>query len=607
MAQSSLAPTSRQDIVSALLNDYGSSFGRGDATASSYSPVPTFKELPPPPRSNNLARKPLPAVQKMMMKFELRDDQDASLSPGASSPNLPKPPTRRIVSRSLSREAKPPSLTLSISNGATAIIPPTPAFPVRSGPLSSSEAVEEKDPPPSPPAKSDRRQNVKQADMGNKLSKPVKKLARSDSLISPTEQNFEASLFSENAARPVVKRKVLPVLKKFKSLAELDNGPRGRKGAIIPPTSAPRKASIDSQAADTALGKVRGDSQTDASWATTEPVNKVRSDEQSRTTEAQLPPTPDEHNDMAPLAPPKKVFTGLPSNPRLRALPSPLHMRGKSSTGFNVLKAMRPAPPRPTMNTNPITPEMTPSPTLESMDTRKDMEISTVSSFSPPSDQRRPFSYESRAKPQHKPIHELVRPSTAATLAPTPPAESQIPIQTTTLELPQHPPQIKPLSSPFCPTSQDLDLASSPPSSPSADATTIERETIPTPPFTPLTRHPIPMPVAFVPQITEVHLHCYTSHKTNMWSNNAFQPMACMLCHSNERDRKWACTWCLLRICRGCSEELAMVPERDLGVLLERRKGEGMRELAGNPGIVVEDVDEEGEGGSDPFENSSRA
>jgi hypothetical protein len=70
------APSSRQDIVSALLNDYGNSFGNGDASPSAYSPVPALKELPTlPPQSDSIMRKPLPAVQRMKMKFQLRGKQ----------------------------------------------------------------------------------------------------------------------------------------------------------------------------------------------------------------------------------------------------------------------------------------------------------------------------------------------------------------------------------------------------------------------------------------------------------------------------------------------------------------------------------------------------
>jgi hypothetical protein len=71
------APSSRQDVVSALLSAYGSSFEHSDVSPSKFSPVPVDKELPPPPpRSDSLRNKPLPAVQRaeqrMSMKFQLR-------------------------------------------------------------------------------------------------------------------------------------------------------------------------------------------------------------------------------------------------------------------------------------------------------------------------------------------------------------------------------------------------------------------------------------------------------------------------------------------------------------------------------------------------------
>jgi hypothetical protein len=55
----------------------------------------------------------------------------------------------------------------------------------------------------------------------------------------------------------------------------------------------------------------------------------------------QLPPTPEEDKFAPAPAPPRKVFTGLglPSNPRAKGGPiSPKHVRGKSSTGFNLMK-----------------------------------------------------------------------------------------------------------------------------------------------------------------------------------------------------------------------------------------------------------------------------
>jgi hypothetical protein len=165
--------------------------------------------------------------------------------------------------------------------------------------------------------------------MGNKLSKAAKDLARNDSFLSKDgkKDGMETS--------PVVKRKALAEqgLKKFKSLAELGNGPRGRKGAPMPPTSAPREASGDRQVSKAALPKAGVDGQTEVQEST-----KAQPEEPPRNVQARLPPTPDDEKDTAGPTRPKQAFKGLPSNPRTNPPASPLHMRGKSSTGFNVLK-----------------------------------------------------------------------------------------------------------------------------------------------------------------------------------------------------------------------------------------------------------------------------
>ncbi|KAA8615044.1 hypothetical protein PtrSN002B_008073 [Pyrenophora tritici-repentis] len=318
MSQQGLsAPHSRQDIISALLNEYATGFGRGDACNSVYSPIQELKSLPPTP--HDIPRKQLPpGVQAMHAPFQLRDDQDAPLSP--TSPLKDSPPRKRILSRSLSRGSKPPSLNLTVSNGSTATIPPTPALPPR------KQSVPDKDLPPAPPTKSEGRQSLRQGDMGSKMSK-TREAAKRDSLLSQGEP--------AQVSPPIVKRKAVPeAVKKFKSLAELGNGPRGRKGAPTSRTSAQRDESVDSQRSNATARNTSVDSKRDMSTS-----SESRRNEQPRNMQAELPPTPDEEKDEAkPPAPPKKVFTGLPSNPRGKALASPLHMRGKSSTGFNVLK-----------------------------------------------------------------------------------------------------------------------------------------------------------------------------------------------------------------------------------------------------------------------------
>jgi hypothetical protein len=79
------------------------------------------------------------------------------------------------------------------------------------------------------------------------------------------------------------------------------------------------------------------------------------------------------------------------------------------------------------------------------------------------------------------------------------------------------------------------------------------------------------MPITVTMPITSKHLDCYAKHNDYVWSKNNCQPMACMLCKSNQRERKWACTWCYLRICVECAEQLRSTPGKDLRVLMQKK------------------------------------
>ena len=249
-----------------------------------------------------------------------------------------------------------------------------------------------------------------------------------------------------------------------------------------------------------------------------------------------------------------------------------------------------PGAKNPTVVVNTITPETTPSPKLRPYDARDDVDISPASPLPPPLDQSRGFSFDGPSERQYahasteqqqQQQQYSARPSTAAQ-SPLPHASAA-----------SSPPTTRPSTAPTQPIPSH-NLMASPPSSPPT-----------TPPFIPLTRQPIPLPASFIPPITPAQLNCYTTHRTAVWSNNAFQPMGCMVCRSNARDRKWACTWCQLRVCRGCCDALGRMPGRSLGKLLEAREG-GMRsgefersergpgasDPARTPGIVVSSADD---------------
>lgn len=553
-----VAPTSRQDVVSELLDDYtyDESYDAEDMSLQS-GLAPAFNELPQlPPRADSIKDPKAEAYQRMNTKFQLRDDDNSSVSSyGSRNGSVDQTPRARITSRSLSRSGTPPSLKLYVSNGATAHIPPTPVVYPAVKPLPSSVVPGSGEQPPAPPERSVNRKELQAATgMGHAHSKS--ELERNDSFHSQKDGSPTHTDQSETiTTAPTVQRKAVPGegVKKFVSLFELqNNGPRGGKHTPAP-TSAPRAAS----------SKI-----------------PVKTDSSNN----QLPPTPPEEK-STPTTPRK----ALGSSPHIKQPASPLHVRGKSSTGFSILKAQRPAPPIPTMKKEVTTPEMTPSPTLKP-EIRMDNEISPMKPLPPPTEQRRPFSYEGPGEAAPGSPQQKEQKPPQQEKAVSPPAEEEtvqeasLLLRTTSLDPPEPSPSVRPMTAPapqstFSTTHPSL----------STHALPSETEAPQEAPFVPLTDQSIPLPLTLIPRITPSQLSCYTAHATSVWSNNVFQPMGCMVCHSNKKERKFSCTWCQLRICRGCSEKLVQVPGRDLKVLLgeregEERSGEGLR-------VVVEDVD----------------
>ncbi|KAJ4331508.1 hypothetical protein N0V95_009872, partial [Ascochyta clinopodiicola] len=321
-----VAPSSRQDVISELLDDYTYEDQYDSEDVAPKSALgPAFKELPaPPPRKDSLRDPKAEAIQRMNTKFQLREDDTSSVSShGSREGSLDQTPRTRITSRSLSRCTTPPSLKLFVSNGATAYIPPTPMVYPSVKPIPSSIVPDSKDLPPPPPERSIKRKEVQAQTRGHQPSKS--ELERNDSFHSQSEGRPSAADVSEAAgAASPVKRKAVPGagVKKFVSLFELNNGPRGGRPAPAP-TSAPREATGDQE-----MGAIHSSNAAQSK----RPVRKQIA------TSNQLPPTPPEEQNVP--SPPSKAFVGagLPSNPRTKQPMSPLHARGKSSTGFNILK-----------------------------------------------------------------------------------------------------------------------------------------------------------------------------------------------------------------------------------------------------------------------------
>jgi len=185
--------------------------------------------------------------------------------------------------------------------------------------------------------------------MGNELSKNAKErdLARNDSLLSQgqTQASSEDSTQTVGASQPI-KRRALPeaAVKKLKSLAELGHGPKGRIGGLLDGASTSRKDSVDRQAQDANASNVTMDSRASEDSTSDSSDLTVTLDNHQQPEEApannELPPTPDDDQNMAAPTRPQKALAALslPSNPRIRAPASPMHLRGKSSTNFNPLQ-----------------------------------------------------------------------------------------------------------------------------------------------------------------------------------------------------------------------------------------------------------------------------
>ncbi|KAI9839131.1 MAG: hypothetical protein M1819_003124 [Sarea resinae] len=69
------------------------------------------------------------------------------------------------------------------------------------------------------------------------------------------------------------------------------------------------------------------------------------------------------------------------------------------------------------------------------------------------------------------------------------------------------------------------------------------------------------------PGLTDVHLSCFQSHRSMAFSRNHHAPVACMTCRTEDDEPRWRCTWCCLRICRGCLDILESCDGRALGEL----------------------------------------
>jgi len=438
--------------------------------------------------------------------------------------------------------------------------------------------------------------------MGNNLSKM--RPPRKDSLQSQDGKKDDVVGSDYTAKAAPVKRKPL-----FTSLADLKNGPRGGKGGPMPYMRSSKQKAEKSPKKDdgdrlaTAI-RNEGDNVLQAQTSP-RPMNF---NEQTTTKEisrigAQLPPTPIEEPDAAPL-PVRKPLAGkgLPSNPK--------HSRGKSSTGFDKLLNTAKSPRREQLPAPIVlTPGPTPTPTKteqaqhnvaperSSREVQRQGQSPTTSDGT--SNQRRPFSFEPVPPQDQRP--PIPAPNNVAPVAAPSSPERVFPPRSTS----RIPPAYTNL-----PSQQRQQEPSEPPSESTSSLgspSTTSPTTPTTPPFIPLTKQPAS---TVAPPIAEKHRNCYSRHATFIWSRNDFHPMPCMICKNNDRNRKWSCVWCQLRICAECSEELRNTPGKNLQAVIDKRGHDDSDGVAnknkepvkgGTPTFMVWDADAEDSGDRTDF------
>ncbi|GFF73016.1 hypothetical protein IFM53868_00962 [Aspergillus udagawae] len=82
-------------------------------------------------------------------------------------------------------------------------------------------------------------------------------------------------------------------------------------------------------------------------------------------------------------------------------------------------------------------------------------------------------------------------------------------------------------------------------------------------PFTPPEIEPVTVP------LNRLHYACFQEHRSMMPANNVWYSLPCMACQKFDREMRYRCVFCCLRICADCYQGLQKVPNRSLARLME--------------------------------------
>ncbi|KXL50844.1 MAG: hypothetical protein FE78DRAFT_75014 [Acidomyces sp. 'richmondensis'] len=75
--------------------------------------------------------------------------------------------------------------------------------------------------------------------------------------------------------------------------------------------------------------------------------------------------------------------------------------------------------------------------------------------------------------------------------------------------------------------------------------------------------------VAFSRPLSITQIRCYRNHTRLLMSKNKHAPVECAVCHMDDDQEHWTCSWCAIRMCRYCRKDFA---ERGITALRQRIK-----------------------------------
>lgn len=108
-----------------------------------------------------------------------------------------------------------------------------------------------------------------------------------------------------------------------------------------------------------------------------------------------------------------------------------------------------------------------------------------------------------------------------------------------------------------------------------------------------------PSGFAYTRPLTIAQVKCYRSHQRLLPSRNKVAPVECSVCHIDDDQDHFSCSWCALRVCRFCQREFS---ERGLAALKDRIKQSELGRHDNSPSSSTASLGGTGERGRKMFD-----